>query len=189
MVMAMLFMASGLSGDIWRERELGTLKRAACTPAGLPAFLAGKLLASAVVMCACDLVILTAGIGILDLPLASLPIALAWTVSAGVLFLLLLLMVQLSASSQRAASVLVTSITMPLLFLGGSFFPFEVMPGWMAAVGPWTPNGWALVHLKNIVFDREDTVALATSFAILIVVGAGLFLLAVRRLHRVLAQS
>ena len=36
---------------------------------------------------------------------------------------------------------------------GGSFFPFETMPDWMASFGQLTPNGWALVQFWT---DEED---------------------------------
>ncbi|MEJ2152203.1 MAG: ABC transporter permease, partial [Gemmatimonadota bacterium] len=45
--MALLFMAQGLSEDIWRERSQGTLRRIIVTPQRVATFLAGKLLAGA----------------------------------------------------------------------------------------------------------------------------------------------
>ena len=68
----------------------------------------------------------------------------------------------------RAASVLTNSIAMPLLFIGGSFFPFETMPAWMARIGRWTPNGWALGHLKDILDGRENAMILGLAFATMI---------------------
>jgi ABC-2 type transport system permease protein len=186
---ALLFMADGLSADVWRERDLGTLRRTACTPGTTVALLGGKLLASAIVILGCALVVLTAGMLYLGMPLARLPLALAWVVPSGVLFVLLLLLIQLHVSSKRAGTVLTSSIVMPLLFVGGSFFPFEVMPAWMATVGRWTPNGWALGHLKEILFGREDLAAWGVAYAILLVVGVPLFLLSERRLRRVFTHS
>ena len=182
--MALVFIAEGLSADVWRERDQGTLRRAACTPAATVALLGGKLLAGAVVMFGCGLVALLAGMTYLGTPLGRLPLALTWSVCAGVIFLLLLLLIQLHASSQRAGGVLSNSILMPLLFVGGSFFPFEAMPEWMASIGRWTPNGWALGQLKDILFGRENAVALAIAFAVLLFLGAVLFLLSEFRLRR-----
>jgi len=187
--MALVFMSEGLSADVWRERDQGTLRRAACTPAATVALLGGKLLAAAVLMLGCSAVVLVSGMLYLGLPLTKLPLMLAWAVGSGLLFLLLLQLIQLHASSQRAASVLTNSIAMPLLFIGGCFFPFEVMPDWMAAVGRWTPNGWALEHLKNILYGREEVTSLAAAFAAVAVLGAGLFLLSEWRLRRVFIRS
>ena len=187
--MALVFMSEGLSADVWRERDQGTLRRAACTPAGTVALLGGKLVAAAVLMLGCSLVVLVAGMLYLGLPLAKLPLLVAWAVCSGLMFLLMLQLIQLHASSQRGASVLTNSIAMPLLFIGGSFFPFEVMPDWMAAIGRWTPNGWALGHLKDMLSGREDAATLAAAFAAMVVLGAGLFVLSERRLRRVFIRN
>ena len=123
------------------------------------------------------------------MPLARLPLALVWATASGVVFLLAFTLVQLHASSQRAGTVLTNSVVMPLLFVGGSFFPFEAMPGWMAALGRWTPNGWALQHLKNILAGRTEAMPLAIAFLALLLLGAILFLLGERRLRRVFVRS
>jgi len=36
------------------------------------------------------------------------------------------------------------------MILGGSLFPAEAMPAGLLAIGRWTPNGWALAHLKKV---------------------------------------
>jgi len=66
--------------------------------------------------------------------------------------------------------------------LGGSFFPFEAMPGGLARVGRLTPNGWALTVFKQILDGSVDTVALAASAAGAAGVMLALFLLVRRRL-------
>ena len=187
--MALVFMSEGLSSDVWRERDQGTLRRAACTPAATGALLSGKLLAGAALMLGSSFVVLLAGMIYLGLPLITLPLLLCWSVCSGLTFLLMLQLIQMYASSQRAASVLTNSIAMPLLFVGGSFFPFEFMPAWMAAIGRFTPNGWALAKLKDILAGRETVATLALAFAAIAVIGAVLFFLNLRRLRGVFARS
>ena len=67
--------------------------------------------------------------------------------------------------------------------LGGSFFPSEVMPKWMAAVGRHTPNGWSLEHLKDILVARADVASLGIGTAALLLVGAILFALCARSMR------
>jgi ABC-type multidrug transport system permease subunit len=189
LMMTLLFMAEGLSLDVWRERSQGTLRRAVCTPSATITLLGGKLLAAAIVLGGCSSVVLVIGMTYLGLPLIRLPVALVWVGPTGVAFLLFLMVVQLYASSQRAGSVLGSMIVMPLLFLGGSFFPLESMPGWMAAIGRWTPNGWAQVQLKNILLGREDVAALGAALLVLAIISVALFLITERRLRRGFAQS
>src|SRR5262249_23469682 len=143
--------------------DQGTLRRAACTPTSVAVLLGGKLLAGCIVILGALLVVLLAGMLYLKLPLGKLPLALAWTAGSGGVLFLLLMLVQLHASSQRAGSVLTSSLVFPLLFLGGCMFPFEAMPHWMAKIGRWTPNGWALQNLKDILFDRTDAARLGVA--------------------------
>jgi ABC-2 type transport system permease protein len=124
------------------------------------------------------------GMTYLGLAFERLPLLLAWTVVTGLTFLLFFYMVQIHVSSQRAGSVLGSSIAMPLLFVGGNFFPFEMMPSWMATVGRWTPNGWALIQFKELLYGRADAGSIALAFAGVLALGLILFLIAERRLRK-----
>jgi len=188
-LMALIFMAEGLSEDLWHERSAGTLRRSACTPTSLGALLRGKLLAGSLVILASNLVVLLVGQLYYGLPLSRLPLAALWATLSGLAMLLLFITIQLHSSTQRAGSILTNSIIMPLLFLGGSFFPFEVMPQWMATLGRWTPNGWALAHLKAILFGRESLAALTVASVGLLVFGVVLLLLGERWLRRVVTEA
>lgn len=181
--MALLFMADALSTDIWRERDQGTLRRAACTPSSLATLLAGKVVAGGCVILGSALVVIAAGMVYLGLSFWKLPLAVGWSTCAGVVFMLLLVAIQLHASSQRAGSMLANCLTFPLLFIGGCMFPFEMMPDWMAAVGRLTPNGWAIEQLKAVLFDRPASGSLPVAFLAVLAVGAALFLISERRLR------
>jgi ABC-type multidrug transport system permease subunit len=67
--------------------------------------------------------------------------------------------------------------------LGGSFFPFEVMPAWMASLGQMTPNGWALLRLREIMGGEADAGALLVSFAAGLAIVMALGFLAARRIR------
>lgn len=155
-LMGLLLIAQGLGGDVWTEKTAGTLSRMVSAPKSMAALLLGKLLADAVLVFSVSLVLLTIGMLFLDIPLVRLPVALAWTTLSGVTFVLLFMWIFVHAGSRRSGAVITNSIVFPLMMLGGSFFPAEVMPQWMVAVGRLTPNGWSLEHLKDILMDRAD---------------------------------
>jgi ABC-type multidrug transport system permease subunit len=121
--------------------------------------------------------------------LTRLPAAVLWCSATGVVFLLLLTLVQLYAGSQRTAGFLVNLAMLPLLMVGGSFFPFETMPEWMAAIGRWTPNGWALIQLKAILAGTMTPAAFAARLLVLAALGALVYTLALRRLVGVFARE
>lgn len=182
--MALFFVAEGLGSDVWLERDRGTLRRALASPERASAFLAGKLLAGAVLILGVSLAALLAGRWLFGLALHNLPLAALWAAFAGSALTAMMVLVQLLASSQRAGSLLANVLMFPLLMAGGSFFPFEAMPEWMAAVGRRTPNGWALAELKAILTGPIEPAHLGVAFAGLLAAGTVFFLLAARRLRR-----
>jgi ABC-type Na+ efflux pump permease subunit len=180
--MALFFMAEGMSEDLWRIRASGALRRALCTPHHPAAFLAGKLLAAMVltgVVALAGLLLVRYAFG---LHLVGLPLAALWAALAGGLFTALLQAVQVHSSSQRGGNLAANLVMMPLLMIGGSFFPLEVMPDWMAAVGRATPNGWAMEQFKAIVWGGAEAGALLPAAAGIAGVTALLFAVTVRRL-------
>jgi ABC-2 type transport system permease protein len=172
LLMGMLFMAQGLSEDIWKEKVQGTLSRAVTAPPGASALMAGKLVSTCVLVLIVTLLILGLGIVYTGLPLRLLPVAWLFAGSSGVLFFLIMVFLQTLASSQRAGSILTNSIVMPLLMIGGSFFPSELMPAWMRVVGGWTPNGWVLERVKDILLERCPWTSTLGSFAVVFALSA-----------------
>lgn len=181
--MALMFMGQGLSTDVWEERNRGTLRRVIAAPQRLPVFLAGKLLAGAVLITVACTVAMLAGCLLFDQPLATVPLAVSWSAFTGTVFLAVMLLLQVLASSQRTAGMLIMMVLFPLLMAGGSFFPFESMPDWLARIGRLTPNGWAVTHLKRILAADATLVSLAIPFAGLAAVGLVAFALCARRLR------
>jgi ABC-type multidrug transport system permease subunit len=187
--MTLLFMAQGLGDDFWEERNQNTIRRVRSSPQRVASFLAGKILSHAGIIFVVCLVALSAAYALLGLNPATMPLALLWAVLSGVVFAAGMTTIQLFAGSQRAGNILTLAITFPLMMAGGSFFPFETMPGWMVGIGTRTPNGWALQRFKDIVLQRTDAGNLLLPFAILLVSLAALLAVCARRLERSVARS
>lgn len=179
--LAILFIAQGISSDLWKERKSGTLQRALCTPHGLSFFLFGKYMAGALVIAGVTAVGLAVGATLFELPLAGLLPALLWGTFSGLILLPLFMWVQVLASSEQAGNLTSTMLLFPMMMIGGSLFPFEAMPDWMVAVGQWTPNGMAMLEFKALLVGSAEPASLARSFGILAALGAVLFLLTIRR--------
>jgi ABC-type multidrug transport system permease subunit len=167
--MALLFVAQGMSSDIWDEKNGGTLRRAVAAPQSLARFMTGKLLGGAVLVAATALVGLLIAVAFYGVGIGRLPLALLWCAFAGTALLAFFYLLQVISGSQRGAAVLSTIIVFPLIMIGGSFFPFESMPPWMVAVGRWTPNGLALIRLKEILAGTAEPASLLAA-----VLGIGL---------------
>jgi ABC-type multidrug transport system permease subunit len=189
LLMGLLFMAQGIGDDLWKERDQRTLRRVVVSPQKVTSFLAGKLLASTAMMLAVCVIGLSAGYLYFGLSPLSLPLAVTWSTCAGLMLLLLLMQIQVRAASQRAGNIITMMLIFPLMMLGGSFFPFEVMPTWMATIGRLTPNGWAVQQLRDILVLNIDVAALMVRFTAMLALITVLFLLGAQRLRSGFAQS
>lgn len=181
--MAVLFIAQGTSDDVWKEKEQGTLRRLASAPQATTWMLAGKLVATAVLMAAVALagaVVAVAAFGVSWTRL--LPAAL-WATFVGTALQSLFVLVQMLAANQRAGSVLSTAVMFPLMMVGGCFFPFEAMPDWLTAIGKWTPNGIGVLRLKEILFGAPSPGGFLVAVLILGVTAALAIAVAARRLR------
>jgi ABC-2 type transport system permease protein len=185
LLLSILLVGQSLSADLWKERAYGTLRRLIATPRRLEAFLAGKLLAAATVLGSVGAVGLVCGWWLLHLPIAYPLVAALWVLCAGLPLYLLQVLVNLYASSERAGNVITTLVISILGMVGGTYFPFEMMPGWLAAIGRLTPNGWAIVQLKTLLTGAPEPARLAASFVGAAVLCVLAILVAVRRLRRV----
>lgn len=182
--MTVLFLGRGVSAQLWRERAQGVLRRLAVTPGRIEWFLAGKLLSISLVLAAIGATALLLGGRLLDAPVSNVPLAVLWVTVSGVAICLLLLALELHAASERAANVIGTLCVFPLMMIGGSLFPFEAMPEWMARIGRWTPNGLGIVELRSIMAGAVEPARLASALAGMAALSAAAYLLAVRRIRR-----
>jgi len=187
--MSLLFMAQGLSADLWTERDQKTLRRIVVSPQTVTSFLAGKTIYSVLLMAAVAAVALGVGFVYFDLPFTRLPVAVIWAAFSGSVFFLGMMALQVHCASQRAASIIGMILIFPLMMIGGSFFPFEAMPAWMVTVGTHTPNGWALLQLKAILSATAQPQALAIAFGALTSAAVLFFLAGAQRLRRGFAQG
>lgn len=180
---ALLFVAQGTGDDIWDEQRQGTLRRAMSAPGSVLAFLAAKLASGAAIAAGASLVALLAGVALFGVPPLRAAAAWPWCVFGGAVLLCLFQVPQLLATTRQSAQLLSNLIVLPLMMVGGSFFPFEMMPAWMARVGRWTPNGQAVARLRDLLAGTADPAAMAVAAAAM-GVAAGLALVVAARLVR-----
>lgn len=146
-LMTVMFSANDLAGDFWRERDQGTLRRLVFAPGRLGQFIVGKALAAAVTIGLVSGVTLVLGLAYHDLPWVKLPSSLLWIATSGVAISAWFAALQMFFSNRKSANIATSVLVFPLLMLGGSFFPMAVMPGWMAALGRVSPNGFVADRL------------------------------------------
>jgi ABC-type multidrug transport system permease subunit len=108
---------------------------------------AGKALAAAVIIGLVGGVTLLIGFLYHGISWSKLPSSLIWISISGVALFSWFAALQMLFSSQKTASVISSMLLFPLLMVGGSFFPLAVLPGWIAAIGRASPNGFVAHRL------------------------------------------
>jgi ABC-type transport system involved in multi-copper enzyme maturation permease subunit len=182
--MSLLFLANAHALDIWKEYSWGTLRRLETAPIPLGAFLCGRLISLLPLLGAVALAAVTGIRWVAGVPVANVPLAALWLMFFGAAFYLLQVTIALHASNQRTANVVGNLVVFPLSLIGGSFFPFEMMPDWMASIGRLTPNGWAIVRFKAFITGSAHGKEFLIGAAYIAAAGAILFVLALRGIRK-----
>ncbi len=182
LVMGLLFTASGLSMDWWKEKQDGTLRRVLSTPNGPASVLGGKLLAYALLASVVSGVGLAAAHAMVGLAVPRVWATMGWAVTVSCCGYLAFVLLQSLASQRRVGEMLVNMVMLPLCMLGGCFFPLEMMPANLAAVGRWTPTGMALAVMRDTLAPQSGGMWWAVPAAA--VTGAALFVLCARQARR-----
>ena len=172
-LVSMLLLVSSL--NIVAERKSGTMARTLLSPTTIWLFLAGKaiyllILAGVEVVVMLGVLFFTSKYLLLTQGVYSLLIL----VSLG--FILLGIVIGCIARSENTALLLSLVVAIPMLFLSGLFFPFEIMPGFMKAVGTNLPLTLAIELLEKVLI--YDAAVLVSSVGKLVLYCLFLFVIA-----------
>jgi ABC-type multidrug transport system permease subunit len=151
--MSLLFSSQGLAQEFWNDKTQGITSRLLSSPSGLTHYLNGKIIGSIFVYILIALVIGLMGLFLLKLPLGKMIVIIGWLILSGLVMFSLMLFICLLMPNKKAASVVTSAMVFPMMMLGGSFFPFDAMPKWMAAIGQYLPNGYLLDKFNNWFID------------------------------------
>jgi ABC-2 type transport system permease protein len=160
--------------SILREQEQGTLARLFTTPTQRFVILSGKFLAVFLMVFVQSVVMLTVGALAFGVhwgqPGSILLMVTGQVVAAGGLGVFLISFVK---TSKQAGPVLGAGLTM-LGMLGGLFTSNVQMPEAFTRLALFTPQGWAISGWK-ISMSAAPASDLVLTFAVLVVLGSGLF--------------
>ncbi len=181
--LSLLFVGQGLSMDLWRERQRGTVARRLTSPRAA-SLLAGKLAAAVLAFAVLSAAGLASALWVADLPWKALAPGTLRAAFSGATIFLLLCGLQMQAGSERTAHIATNLVLFPMILLGGSLFSLEVMPAWLARSGRLTPDGWALAQLRTILDGSADAARFAVGATGMLLTAAAAFGIAARQLRR-----
>ena len=180
-IMAMVVMMSlmtGLPHAISFEREMGTLDGMLAAPVHRMSILGGKVIAQTTRGMFQGLMVLALSIvlfgvviqGSIALVLGLLLLGVFSLVGLGIL-------ITSFTSTEETATMIMMTLTFPMMFLSGVFFPIQQMPGFMQVIAQFLPLTYAVSALRRVVVLGVGVSAISTD--IIILFGFGVVLLAV----------
>jgi ABC-2 type transport system permease protein len=180
-IMAMVVMMSimtGLPHAISYEREIGTLDGMLAAPVHRMSILGGKVIAQTTRGMLQGIMILVLSIvlfgvvvqGSIALVLGLLLLSVFSLVGLGIL-------ITSFASTEETATMIMMTLTFPMMFLSGVFFPLQQMPQFMQVIAQFLPLTYAVSALRRVVVLGAGIPAISTD--IIILFGFGIVLLSV----------
>ena len=149
LIMAAFFAANGQSSSFWTEKEKGTLGRWVASPNAFYTFWVAQWFTAMLLTAIVAAPIMLAGFLYLGLSFEKYFSSLAWLTLTGPILFAVLSLIQVLAPSKKVGGMISTLIMFPLLMAGGSFFPIETMPKFIAKIAQYTPNGRVIEPLKS----------------------------------------
>jgi len=146
--MAAFFAANGQSSNFWTEKERGTLSRWIASPNAFSAFWIAQWFTAMALTAIVAAPIMLAGFFYLGISFEKYFTSLAWLALTGPVLFAVLSLIQVLSPSKKAGATISTLVMFPLLMAGGSFFPTETMPKFIANIARYTPNGNVIEPLK-----------------------------------------
>lgn len=184
LLFSLLGIAQTMSQDLWKEHDFGALRRYLATPRDPAFLLGGKLIVVLIVDSVIAAFGIVCGIFLLGIPREGQLQGWCWMVMAGGGLYLMMAALQVISDNARSAHIVAMFVLFLFSMTGGSFFPLEFMPGWLAAIGRVTPNGWTLEGYKAIIDATLASRSMAIRWASLFVVSAVLFAFVRHRLRK-----
>ncbi|MBU4555305.1 MAG: ABC transporter permease [Actinobacteria bacterium] len=182
-IMFVLFMAFGSAGGILEEREQGTLRRLLVTPSTRAHIVGGKLLG--VIGTSSFEAMILVGLGALAFgvpwgrdPLALLLVLGSYILASAGLAVFVTSIVRTRSQLSAIGPVASTGLAM----IGGCYWPIEITPTFMQNLAKFTPTGWAMSGLLDVVARGQGLEAAWLPAGVLlgmavVAFGAGLFFL------------
>jgi ABC-2 type transport system permease protein len=182
-IMAMVVMMSvmtGLPAAISQEKEIGTMDGMMVAPINRLSIILGKTLSQTVRGMLQGLIILVLAVLLFGVTIHGSILLVIGLLLLGVFsFVGLGIVLTSFAKDQQTATMLMTTLMFPMMFLSGVFFPIQQMPWYMQDISKVLPLTYASDALRKVMVLGAGVPNITTDLAILIAFGAVLTAIAV----------
>jgi len=182
-LMFMLFMGLGSAGGFLDEREQGTLSRLLTTPTSRAVLVAGKVVGVYATVLLQAAIMIGVGVAIFHVPWGNDPLGVVMIIATfGLAATGLGIMISSMARTRGQVSGITAVGAVSLAMLGGAYWPLDIVGPAMRTVALFTPVGWAMTGLTDIVVRSQGTVQAVLPSAVLLGMAAVFLALGVSKL-------
>ena len=151
-MVTMMAVLMGLAGSIAREKEQGTMDGVLVAPVSRFSIIMGKTGAQTVRGLLQGAVVLLLAMTLFHVKVYGNFLIMLLVIILGILsFVGLGIMVSAAVEEQETAMTIMMTVTFPMLFLSGAFFPTQQMPGFMQAISKCVPLTYEVQALRQVV--------------------------------------
>jgi ABC-2 type transport system permease protein len=191
-IMAMVVMMSvmtGLPAAISQEKEIGTMDGMMVAPINRLSIILGKTLGQTVRGLLQGFIILILAVGLFGVTIQGSILLVFGLLLLGVFsFVGLGIVITSFAKDQQTATMLMTTLMFPMMFLSGVFFPIQQMPWYMQDISKVLPLTYASSALRKVMVLGAGIPDITTELTILIVFGAVMTAIAVPVFRRMMTR-
>jgi ABC-2 type transport system permease protein len=179
----------GLAGSIAREKEMGTLDGILAAPIRRFSIIFGKTLSQTVRGLTQGVLVLSLAILLFGVKINGNPLLVVMMLILGIFsFVGLGILVSAAVSEQETAMIILMTLTFPMFFLSGTFFPIQQMPAFMQAISRILPMTYMVEALRKVVVLGATWPAIQTDVIVLFVFGLVTLIIAIPAFNRVITR-
>ncbi|MCG7844141.1 MAG: ABC transporter permease [Methanomassiliicoccales archaeon] len=166
-----------MQGTISRFRAAGIFRKLATTPMTPLEWLMGRMIWYLFISLVTLTVVMVFGILVFGMSMTLNPAALLLVIFGSAMFSALGMIIARFVKNEETASAATNAITFPMMFLSGTFFPLEDMPGYLQSIASVLPLTYLSQGLRDaMVYDNLDgaymNLLVVVAIAIVFVVAA-----------------
>jgi ABC-2 type transport system permease protein len=168
-LMFMLFMGLGSAGGFLDEREQGTLSRLLVTPTSRAVLVAGKVAGIYITVLFQAAIMIGFGVFVFGVPWGEDPLGVIMIISTFALAATGLgVMISALARTRGQVSAVTAVGATSMAMLGGAYWPLDIVSPVMRTMALFTPVGWAMTGLTDIVVRSQGAAQAIAPSAVLL---------------------
>ena len=191
-VMAMVTVMAvmmGLAGSVAREKETGTLDGLLVAPIARGSIVMGKTFAQTVRGLAQGAMVLAIAMIFFGVRVYGNFVLLVVMLILGIFsFVGLGILISAMVEEQETAMTIMMTVTFPMLFLSGAFFPLQQMPGFMQAISKVVPLTYVVEGLRQVMVLGAGFTQVLRPVLILLAFGAVTLAISIPAFKRVVTR-